>query len=116
MLSNLILNDVEAICTFQGYFYDLVNKVFAEFVAVDYSEEGNKSFNDYLKIKLEEVTNDVQSGHKRIWGYYLNADVKRVTVNSSPYAVCVYERLGFVKTGEQQEQNGIIYVPMEHRF
>lgn len=138
---------------------DLVNKVFAEFVAMDYSERGNKSFNDYLKIKYDEVTNDVQTGHKRIWGYYenneiigviatrdishialmfvdkqhhrkgiarqlydtvlseisKNADVTRVTVNSSPYAVTIYERLGFVKTDEQQEhENGIVYVPMTH--
>ena len=41
-----------------------------------------------------------------------NKDVKRITVNSSPYAVEAYERLGFVKTEEQQEKDGIIYVPM----
>ena len=138
---------------------ELVNRVFAEFVAVDYSERGNKAFNDYLKIKLEEVTNDVQSGQKKIWGYFQdeeiigviatrdkshialmfvdkqhhrkgvakqlfntvlaeickNADVNHITVNSSPYAVPVYERLGFVKTDEIQEhENGIIYVPMAH--
>ena len=137
---------------------DLVNRVFTEFVAVDYSEQGNKTFNDYLKVKLEEITNDVQTGHKRIWGFYQNEeivgviatrdishialmfvnkehhrqgiarqlysavlseimrnpDITQVTVNSSPYAVAVYEHLGFVKTGVQQEKNGIIYVPMKH--
>jgi GNAT superfamily N-acetyltransferase len=137
---------------------DLVNPVFSEFVAVDYSEQGNKTFNDYLKVKYEEVINDVRSGHKRIWGYYLNdeivgvvatrdvshialmfvdrqhhrqgiakrlyntvlseirknANIAQVTVNSSPYAVAVYERLGFVKTDVQQEKDGIIYVPMKH--
>jgi len=36
----------------------------------------------------------------------------QITVNSSPYAVKVYERLGFVKTEEQQEKDGILYVPM----
>ena len=30
---------------------DLVNRVFSEFVAVDYSVQGNKTFNDYLKVK-----------------------------------------------------------------
>ena len=137
---------------------DLVNRVFSEFVSVDYPEEGKKTFNDYLKTKYEEVTNDIQTGHKRVWGYYQNGqivgviatrdcshialmfvdkqyhrkgiakqlydtvlaeirkniDVTRVTVNSSPYAVNVYERLGFIKTDEQQELNGIIYVPMTH--
>ena len=38
---------------------DLVNKVFSEFVAVDYSEQGNKTFNNYLKVKYEEALNDV---------------------------------------------------------
>ena len=41
-----------------------------------------------------------------------SADIKQMTVNSSPYAVIVYERLGFVKTDEQQEKDGIIYIPM----
>ena len=137
---------------------ELVNRVFAEFVAVDYSEQGNKTFHDYLKVKDDEVANDVQTGHKRIWGFYRgsvivgviatrdvshislmfvdkehhrkgiakqlystiiaelekNPAVKNVTVNSSPYAVGVYEHLGFVKTDEQQERDGIIYVPMTH--
>ena len=135
---------------------DLVNRVFSEFVAVDYSEQGNKTFNDYLKIKYDEVLNDTQTGRKKIWGYYQNGEiigvvairdtshialmfvdkqhhrkgiskllfdsvleytekneeVTQITVNSSPYAVPVYERLGFIKTDEQQEQNGIIYIPM----
>jgi GNAT superfamily N-acetyltransferase len=137
---------------------DLVNRVFSEFVAVDYSEQGNKTFNDYLQVKYEEVSNDMQTGHKRIWGYYhdgeivgviatrdishialmfvdkkhhrqgiakklynvviseveKNTDITQLTVNSSPYAVAAYERLGFVKTDLQQEKDGIIYVPMKH--
>lgn len=35
-----------------------------------------------------------------------------VTVNSSPYAVPVYLRLGFTQTDTRQITNGIIYVPM----
>ena len=38
--------------------------------------------------------------------------VTQITVNSSPYAVKAYERLGFVKTQEQQEKDGILFVPM----
>jgi predicted GNAT family N-acyltransferase len=41
-----------------------------------------------------------------------NAGLTQMTVNSSPYAVTAYERLGFVKTAEQQEKDGIIYIPM----
>ena len=35
-----------------------------------------------------------------------------ITVNSSPWAVPVYERLGFVSTGPEIERNGIRAVPM----
>ena len=135
---------------------DLVNRVFSEFVAVDYSEQGRSTFESYLEGKLREVSASIKSGEKRIWAYCReneilgvlatqgtshislmfvdkqyhkqgiarqlfdvaldwfkkNKDVKQITVNSSPYAVEAYEHLGFVKTDEQQEKDGIIYVPM----
>ena len=135
---------------------DLVNQVFNEFVAVDYSEQGIKSFDDYLKIKYDEVLSDIKSGHKKMWGYYQDneiigiiatrdvshialmfvskqyhrkgiarqlfghvlseisdhKEVTQITVNSSLYAVSAYERLGFIKTDEQQEKDGVIYIPM----
>ncbi|MDR2581530.1 MAG: hypothetical protein LBC85_11135 [Fibromonadaceae bacterium] len=47
---------------------DLVNEVFSEFVAVDYSEQGITTFQDYLKNKYEEVSADLESGHKKAWG------------------------------------------------
>lgn len=34
------------------------------------------------------------------------------TVNSTPYAVPVYERFGFCATGSRVERNGIAFVPM----
>ncbi len=37
---------------------------------------------------------------------------KVITVNSSPYAVEVYHRLGFVDADEEQLQSGIRYTPM----
>jgi ribosomal protein S18 acetylase RimI-like enzyme len=127
---------------------DLVNKIFSKFVAVDYSEQGIATFQDYLKNKYEEVSADLVSGHKKAWGYYQNgkiigviatrdvshialmfvdkqhhrkgiarqlfdivlanlkdnADVTKITVNSSPYAMKIYEKLGFIKTDERQEK------------
>jgi len=135
---------------------ELVNNVFSEFVAVDYSEEGKNTFENYLKNKYEEVSLDLASGYKKMWAYYQNGEiigvistrdishislmfvdkmhhrkgiarqmfnvvleelrnneaVNQITVNSSPYAVRVYEHLGFVKTGNQQEKDGIIFIPM----
>jgi GNAT superfamily N-acetyltransferase len=38
-----------------------------------------------------------------------------ITVNSSPWAVPVYESLGFVATGPEIERNGIRAVPMVQR-
>lgn len=37
-----------------------------------------------------------------------------LTVNSSPYAVNIYRRLGFVDTDTEQLTNGIRYVPMKY--
>ncbi len=36
-----------------------------------------------------------------------------MTVNSSPYAVAVYRRFGFVDTAEEQVNKGIRFVPMK---
>ena len=135
---------------------DLVNRMFAEFVAVDYAEQGRNTFEAYLQGKLEEVSAALQSGDKAMWACYQEdeilgviatqgvshislmfvdkqhhrqgiarqlfdvvcdalgkkKDVRQITVNSSPYAVEAYEHLGFIKTGEQQEKDGIIFVPM----
>ena len=38
--------------------------------------------------------------------------IEAFTVNSSPLALPVYERFGFVKTGPQVEMHGICFVPM----
>lgn len=42
-----------------------------------------------------------------------DATIQTITVNSSRYAVEAYERLGFVKTGSEQEKNGIRFTPMQ---
>ncbi|MGM9531294.1 GNAT family N-acetyltransferase [Intestinibacter sp.] len=43
---------------------------------------------------------------------YKGADI---TVNSSPYARCIYGKLGFVETSEEQITNGIRYIPMIYK-
>ena len=40
-------------------------------------------------------------------------DLETFTVNSSPNAVPVYERLGFIATGSRTEMNGFAFVPMK---
>jgi len=49
---------------------DLANLVFHEFIADGYSEEGRQTFTDYLDYKLEEMAEDLESGHKKLWGFY----------------------------------------------
>lgn len=44
----------------------------------------------------------------------LECGIKRITVNSSPYAVPVYRALGFSQTAGEQLQDGIRYTPMEY--
>lgn len=41
-----------------------------------------------------------------------NPWLETMTVNSSPYAVEIYRRLGFTALSEELESNGIRYVPM----
>lgn len=47
--------------------------------------------------------------------HYLLTEVRasRVTVNSSPYGVGFYHRLGFRDLRPQEKKDGIIYTPME---
>ena len=141
-----------------GSALELVNNVFAEFVAVDYSAQGNATFAAYLENKYEEVASDLHTGNKKMWGYYkdnkivgvvgtrgrthislmfvdsmyhrqgiatqlfntvisdliTNPEYTEVTVNASPYAVKIYEHLGFTKTAMQQENEGILFVPMKY--
>jgi GNAT superfamily N-acetyltransferase len=43
-------------------------------------------------------------------------NISKITVNSSPYAVEVYHRLGFVDIDKEQTVNGIRFTPMAYLF
>lgn len=43
-------------------------------------------------------------------------EVKHITVNSSPYAVAIYNKLGFKTKGNEQLKNGIRFIPMERKL
>jgi ribosomal protein S18 acetylase RimI-like enzyme len=55
---------------------------------------------ELLRIAIEDIIN-------------LKLDLGEVTVNSSPYAVKIYERFGFAATDTMQEKNGIKFTPMK---
>jgi ribosomal protein S18 acetylase RimI-like enzyme len=42
-----------------------------------------------------------------------NGDCAEITVNSSPYAVEIYQKLGFHNTDKEQLKNGIRFIPMK---
>lgn len=42
-----------------------------------------------------------------------NPDTEELTVNSSPYAVEIYKKMGFEVTDAMREKSGIIYMPMK---
>ena len=51
---------------------------------------------------------------RKLWEYVLNHSEKNVfTVNSSPYAVPIYHKLGFVDTNTEQLADGMRYTPMK---
>ena len=52
---------------------------------------------------------------RKLWEYLLaNSREECFTVHSSPYAVPVYHKLGFVDTGTEQVSVGIRYTPMKY--
>ena len=52
---------------------------------------------------------------RKLWEYLLeNSKSEVITVNSSPYAVPVYHRLGFVDTDTEQLSDGMRYTPMKY--
>ena len=52
---------------------------------------------------------------RKLWEHLLgNSEAARITVNSSPYAVKIYHRLGFRDLSCEQLADGMRYTPMEY--
>jgi predicted GNAT family N-acyltransferase len=137
-------------------FSKLTDEVFDEFVGMDYSDEGKKTFKEYIKeqaiierinknefftakyknkiIGIMEIRNKdhislffvLKEFHgkgigRKLFAYYIkiikqnDIGIKSITVNSSFYGEKVYKALGFIKTQEAQEKDGIKYIPMEYK-
>ena len=45
----------------------------------------------------------------------LNPDLQEITVNSSPNALGAYQRIGFIPTDDEKEENGMRFTPMALR-
>ena len=71
---------------------DLIWSTFLQFEAPDYSEEGIQSFKAFIDDK----------------------EIRKTLENSSPYAVPVYHKLGFVDLDMEQVSDGMRYTPMKY--
>lgn len=127
----------------------LVYKVFMEYEAPDYTEEGVEEFGktmqdeEYLSglcmygaFALEKLIGVIatRSEGTHIALFFVDSGFQgkgvgrslfqtvtaecasnRITVNSSPYAVPIYKKLGFTQTDTEQSVNGLRFTPMEYK-
>jgi predicted GNAT family N-acyltransferase len=45
-----------------------------------------------------------------------NASLEFIEVNSSPFAVGIYEKLGFIRVSDEQLKNGMKFTPMVKKW
>ncbi len=129
----------------------LISRVFTEFIGIEYTEQGNKVFSDFVKpeklrerykqgnliltyqvdgaiIGMIEVRDnnhvclffvDKNHQHKGIGKKLLKRALEEIKgktnfleVNASPFSEKIYAKLGFTKTGEKTETDGITFIPM----
>lgn len=64
---------------------------------------------------VEEAYHRQGVGRQLFTAALADAQGMAITVNSSPYAVGVYRRLGFIATKPEQVTNGIRYTPMRYQ-
>lgn len=136
---------------------ELVWRVFEEFEAPDYCQEGIKTFRDF--IARSSIMEQFQDGTMQFWGCFDNEKIigliatrgqnhisllfvdkdyhrqgvatalfhtllehcrnesaHEITVNSSPYAVNVYHKLGFTDTDMEKTADGIRFTPMSFKI
>ena len=106
---------------------ELVRDVFLEFEAPDYPPEGVEEFFRFLDDPQQAslcfygawdgtvLRGVLAAREEHICLLFVRREYHRqgtVTVNSSPYAVEAYHRLGFRDTAPQQTVNGITFTPM----
>lgn len=106
---------------YMAYAIDLIWSTFLQFEAPDYSEEGIQSFKDFNDNRKHICCFFVKAQYHRqgigrkLWEYLCeNSQSKIITVNSSPYAVPIYHKLGFVDLDIEQVSDGMRYTPMKY--
>ena len=126
----------------------LVLSVFMQYEAPEYSEQGIKTFKDFINskesidglelygaFKGEEIVGVIATrndgnhialffvdgkyhrqgiGKKLFETVIKESTEEKITVNSSPYAVEIYKKLGFVSDSDEQLTDGLRYTPMTY--
>ncbi|KUO53502.1 MAG: hypothetical protein APF76_11875 [Desulfitibacter sp. BRH_c19] len=104
LVSQIISNDFKIYCCFEGN--DLVgvlafrNTSHISLLFVKKSHQRIGIAKELLRIATMELLK-------------IDPDLQELTVNSSPYAVIIYEKLGFNATNTMQEKHGLKYKPMK---
>ena len=63
---------------------------------------------------VDRVKHNQGIGRKLFNEVIKNSTGELITVNSSPYAVLVYKKLGFISSNEEQVTGGMRYTPMTY--
>ena len=72
-----------------------------------------RSGGSHIALFFVDGAYHLQGVGRMLWNTFLaDSDKDEITVNSSLYAVGIYEKLGFNKTAEAQTESGIQFVPM----
>ncbi|PKM94193.1 MAG: histone acetyltransferase [Firmicutes bacterium HGW-Firmicutes-1] len=112
---------VEGVQTFYGFIHPdniidrFLNKQHKIFIAKDKDEiVGVIETRDTSHICLLFVHKQYQRKGiaKRLFNKAFLDSTLELTVNASPYAVTIYEKLGFTKIAGELIKNGITYIPM----
>ena len=68
---------------------------------------------NHISLFFVEEKIQKQGIGRALWNYFLaQSRTEQITVNASPYAVPVYEKLGFQAMDDEQLTDGIRYTPM----
>lgn len=68
---------------------------------------------DHISLFFVKEEVQKQGIGRALWDFFLaQSRAEKITVNASPYAVPIYERLGFQAVDDEQLSDGIRYTPM----
>ena len=89
--------------------FELAVRVFMEFEAPDYSTEG---INEFMLFFVDSAHQRQGIGRRLFELAMKDCPDEIMTVNAAPFAIPIYEKLGFNVNDAEQIVNGIRFTPM----